>query len=119
MTVHSSDAYLHYSPLPPKTSVKSRNNYKRCLYKLGFKQEQAELGFHHDLIADLRGYLEGTSYIYLRKCDNPAAFKTLVLEFLEEHGPVYWGHSERHRLEEEEPYKGYLYPRDVQRGESA
>ena len=123
MTASSPDAYLHYSPLPPKSCAnykgKHKGNYKQHLYRLGFKEEQAELGPHHELIIDLRPYLEGTAYFYLRKSNNPAAFKTLVLEFLEEYGPKYWGRSQRQRLEEEEPCKGYLYPRDVQRGESA
>ena len=115
MTVHPSDAYHYYSPLPPKLSGSSYRNY---LYKLGFKPEQAELGFNHRLIKDLKVYLEGNEYFHLRKCDNPAAFRTLVLEFLEEQGPRYWGHSKRQHLDEEDPSKGYLYPRDVQRGES-
>lgn len=119
MTECSPDAYLHYSPLPPNSSANDKVNYIKCLYKLGFKQEQAELGYYHEMIMDLRAYLEGTAYFYLRRSDNPAAFKTLVLEFLEEYGPKYWGHSQRQRLEEVEPCKGYLYPRDIQRGESA
>lgn len=117
MTVDSPDAYLHYSPLPPDPTL--FGNYRGCLYKLGFKQEEAERGVNHELIKDLKAYLEGTAYFYLRKCDNPAAFKTLVLEFLEKHGPRYWGHSQRQHLEEKEPCKGYVYPRDAQRGESA
>ena len=112
--MHSPDAYLYYSPLPPNPCA----NYKNRLYKLGFKQEEAELGFNHGLVKDLRAYLVGTAYFYLRKCDNPAAFKTLVLEFLKKHGSTYWGHSQRHHLEEKEACKGYLYPRDVQRGDS-
>ena len=119
MTANSPNAYLHYSPLPPNPSAKDKGNYTKCLYKLGFKQEQAELGPYHELIKDLRAYLEGTAYFYLRKGDNPAAFKTLVLEFLGDYGAKYWGQSQRQRLEEEKPCKGYLYPRDVQRGESA
>ena len=117
MTVYSPDAYLYYSPRPPNPTP--FGNYTECLYKLGFKQEEAEMGANHELIKDLKAYLEGTAYFYLRKYDNPAAFETLVLEFLEKHGPRYWGHSQRQRLEEKEPCKGYLYPRDVQRGESA
>ena len=100
---------------PPTSS----GNYKIYLYNLGFKQEQAELGASHSLIKELRAYLEGTEYFYLRKCDNPAALRTLVLEFLEEQGPKYWGPSNREHLQEEAPSKGYLYPRDVQRGESS
>ena len=123
MTALSPDAYLHYSPLPPNPCPNYLGNhqgsYKKYLYRLGFKEEQAELGSRHELITDLRAYLEGTAYFYLRKSLNPAAFKTLILEFLEKYGPKYWGHSQRQRLEEEEPCKGYLYPRDVQRGESA
>ncbi len=114
-TVYSPDAYLHYSPLPLNQSA----SYRNFLCKLGFKQEEVELGANHELIKDLRTYLEGTEYFYLRKCDNPAAFKTLVFEFLEEHGPKYWDHSKRQHLEEKEPSKGYLYPRDVKRDESA
>ena len=102
-----------YSPLI------SAGNYKIYLYKLGFKQEQAELGAIHSLIKALRVYLEGIDYFCLRKGDNPAAFRTLVLEFLKEQGPRYWGPSNRQHLEEEDPSKGYLYPRDVQCGESS
>ena len=94
-------------------------SYRHCLYKLGFKPEEVELGVENRLIKDLRACLEGTEYFYLRECDNPAAFKTLVLEFLEETGPRYWGHSKRQLLEEKEPSKGYLYPRDIQRGKTA
>ena len=116
MTVYPPDKYLHYSPLPPNPVLFV--NYRVCLYKLGFKQEEAEIGVNHSLILDLKAFLEGTEYFYLRKCDNSAAFRTLVLEFLEKHGPRYWGHSQRQHLEEKEPCKGFLYPRDVHRGQS-
>ena len=115
MTVYFPDTFL-YSPLTPPTIS---GNYRICLYKLGFKYEKAELGANHNLIKKLKAYLEGTEYFYLRKCDNPAAFRTLVLEFLKEQGPKYWGPTDRRHLEEQDPSKGYLYPRDVERGESS
>lgn len=115
MTVYSPDTYLDYSPF----RLESPRNYEICLYRLGFKQKEAESGTHNELIKNLRAYLEGTEYFCLRKVDNPAAFRTLVLEFLKESGPRYWGPSNRQHLEEEDPSKGYLYPRDVQRGESS
>lgn len=94
-------------------------SYRHCLERLGFKPEEVELGVNNILIKDLRAYLQGTEYFYLRECDNPAAFKILVLEFLEEFGPRYWGRSNRQRLAEKEPTKGFLYPRDIQRGKTA
>ena len=116
MTGTPPDAYLHYLPLPPYPIQLC--NYKVCLYKLGFKQEEAEMGVNHELVLDLKAFLEGTAYFYLRQCDNPAAFKTLMLEFLKERGSRYWGQSQRQHLEEKDPYKGFLYPRDVQRGQT-
>ena len=115
MTAYFADTYRDYSPSAPKSS----RNYETFLHRLGFKQEEAALGTHHELVKALRAFLEGTQYFCLGKLDNPAAFRTLVLEFLEEEGPRYWGPSNRQHLEEEEPSRGYLYPRDVQRGESS
>ena len=56
--------------------------------------------------------------MYLRQADNEVAFHATILAFLQEHGAVYWGDTERGHLQVLETWKGFLYPRDSRRESS-
>ena len=60
-------------------------------------------------------HIGDTEYRFLKKAYNEIAFDTLVDEFLDKHGETYWGEGNRNHLEEMDPLKGFLYPRDVLR----
>ena len=70
------------------------------------------------LVDNMDGHVQHTSHRFLLKIENPQALKVVVLEFLAEYGPVYWGNSERDHLKEPNILKGFLCPRDATRPDS-
>lgn len=110
-------AYLDYEP---RTFIKGDTKhftYRSCFDRLGFDHWDNETALEARLqfIRDLRAHLCVPETRCLRRKDNPAAFRALILGFLEKHGQMYFGKANRAHLAEKDPRKGFLYPRDAQR----
>ena len=63
-------------------------------------------------------HVQHISHKFLLRIANPEAMRIVVLEFLAEYGPLYWGDSKRNHLEEPNILKGFLCPRDATRPNS-
>ena len=106
--------YLDYAPASGPMS----GNYESCLNKLGFLSPRHSKAAH-DMRDELRAaFKQHTSHpkrAFLLKKDNEAAFKALIIGFLKETGPKFWGTRNRDNLEEQDKSRGFLYPRDAHR----
>ena len=108
------DLYLSYAPIPSSTCP-SRNHF---FVKLGFKSEDDSDYMRHTFIKNMHNHVQHKSHRFLCRQANPEALDIVILEFLAEYGPVYWGRSERDHLEEPDISKGFLCPRDAERANS-
>jgi len=103
--------YLTYTPI----STGPANTYEGCFRKLGFKIELSTVKIRDNFKRDLKYHVDDSDLKYLREGDNVQAFKTMTAEFLNQHGLEYWGPSQRGHLQEQDPQKGFLCPRDANR----
>ena len=119
ITTHSdlhsdSDSYLSYVPSASSTS----SSFKHFFEKLGFRTDDQTQKIRDTFIANMDNHVQHRNHRFLLKAKNPRAYKVIVSEFLAEYGSVYWGSSERDHLEEPNPLKGFLCPRDATRAKS-
>lgn len=91
----------------------------------GYNSFLGELGFHTskthkrvEFVKDFTAHVDFNTFRYARQSENKVEFHKMVLAFLTKHGAKYWGAAERGHLDEADPNKGYLYPRDAQRSPS-
>ena len=115
----TSKEFLDYAP----QSRVPKKNYIKFLDELGFKTEDEAaadelLRTRDEFIRDFKHHVDSSHYKFLIKQDNEKAFDTMVGEFLSKYGAIYWGSSKRDHLTEMNPIKGFLYPRDAERGGS-
>ena len=106
------DCFLTYSP---RSSAPKEGSYTYFLDCLGFKTNSKR---RDQLIMQIRGHVDPSLYRFLRRSDNPKAFKTMVDEFLNLHGRRFWGPTDRRHLQQPDASKGFLYPRDTERPKS-
>lgn len=113
-TTHPSHSYLSYEPKP---SIKGHcpNHF---FDKIGFKSADASAQMRIAFIADMTTHFKSRSHKNLTRTKDPKAFKIVVSEFLAEFGSSYWGDSERDHLQESDPLKAFLCPRDARRENS-
>ena len=114
VTESTNAAYLTYAP----GFTGSARNYDQCFRKLGFKIDSSSEIPRANFVEALSAHTGNPEDKFLRQADNERAFKTLVSRFLVKHGGIYWGHSDRSHLEEQDVTKGFLYPRDANRPSS-
>lgn len=83
-------------------------------FKLGTATTQICTSFNEDMSA----HVKPPSHKFLTSEANQEALKIIVLEFLAEYGPTYWGVGNRGHLQEPDAHKGFLCPRDAERPRS-
>ena len=106
--------YLDYAP----SGGPKYHNYESFLNRLGFLPAR-DSKLAHDMRKEFMAAFKQCTHqpirAFLLKKDNEAAFKALILGFLKETGPKFWGTSNRDHLEAPDNLRGFLYPRDADR----
>jgi hypothetical protein len=105
--------YLNYTP----TSSADFPSYTDYIEQLDFKTE-THPKVHTALMDQVKGHVDFSCHKYLRQFDNKPAFKTMVTEFLTEHGQTFWDQTQRSHLKQLDISKGFWYPRDTERNDS-
>ena len=104
--------WMKYSP----ERIDARDSYDTFLDELGFLS--SNLDQRTKFVVDLTDHVDYSTFRYARQSENEREFKKMVLAFLDKCGAKYWGPVQRRHLQEPDPYKGYLYPRDALRQDS-
>ena len=111
-TTSEISAWMTYQP-ERSTAGDSYNNF---LDELGFASNNADK--RSDFVDHFKDHVDSSTFRYVRQYSNEVEFETMVLDFLRMYGLEYWGLNDRHHLQERDPNKGFLCPRDAQRSNS-
>ena len=109
---HPSPSYESYAP---KSAI-AAHCPAHFFDMLGFKSIQASGHMRAAFMANMGNHLSSPSHRFFNRRADPEAFKIVVLDFLTQYGPTYWGDSKRDHLKEPDILKGFLCPRDVYEG---
>ena len=98
--------WMKYSP----ERIDPGDSYDTFLDELGFLS--SSLDQRIKFVEDFTHHVDYSIFRYARSSQNGREFNKMVLAFLDKCGAKYWGPAQRRHLQEPDPDKGYLYPRD-------
>lgn len=106
--------FLDYAPQARTRAY----NYDHYLDRLGFGTGEDAHYMRTMFKENLRNYVRSFGFEHIPKKGNEQAYEMMIKRFFSEHGNTYWGSSKRVHLVEQDPSKGFLYPRDTERQNS-
>lgn len=114
-TLAATSGEFHWMTYRPERSTVG-DSYNSFLDELGFTSKDASK--RSAFVDQFKDYVDSSTFRYVRQHENEVQFKNMVLDFLRVFGLKYWGPNDRHHLQERDPAKGFLCPRDANRSSS-
>lgn len=87
---------------------------KACVTALGFRNEKEETGMRKNFLKDLNGHVKEREQQHLHSQSDPVPFDAMIAAFMDQYGNKYFGPTDRGHLQERDPEKGNLWPRDAE-----